>query len=57
MQLRKCPACKDTVGAESPECPRCGVNFRAFLVRRIVMWILFAALLAWAVAHFALKRI
>jgi hypothetical protein len=39
MVLRKCPACKDTVGAESPECPRCGVNFRGFLIKRYAMWL------------------
>ena len=39
MVLRKCPACKDTVGAESEECPRCGVNFRSYIIKRYAMWL------------------
>ena len=57
MNLRKCPNCKDTVGAESEECPRCGVNFKAAQRRRIVIWTLSAALLVWVVSHFFLKVI
>lgn len=57
MTLRKCPACKDTVGANSPECPRCGINFRQYLIRRTVFWIAILALLAWAVAHFFFHRL
>ena len=48
MVLRKCPACKDMVGAESPECPRCGVNFRGFLIKRYAMWLTTLAILALA---------
>lgn len=57
MTLRKCPACKDTVGADSPECPRCGINFRQYLIRRTLVQIGVLALLAWAVAHFLLHRV
>jgi len=57
MVLRKCPNCKDMVGAESPECPRCGVNFRAALIRKIVLWTSGAALLGLAVSHYALRLI
>jgi uncharacterized paraquat-inducible protein A len=57
MVLRKCPSCKDTVGAESPQCPRCGVNFRACLVRRILKWTTAAVVLGWAVSHYTLKLI
>ena len=56
MTLRKCPACHDTVGAESEECPRCGVNFKAAFIRKVVTWtsiVLIAASLA--VSHFALR--
>lgn len=56
MTLRKCPSCKDTVGADSEICPRCGVNFRAAAFRRIVKWALLFALLIWVVGHFVLKR-
>ena len=40
MTLRKCPSCKEIVGAESEICPRCGVNFKAAQIRRIVIWAL-----------------
>jgi hypothetical protein len=55
MKLRKCPSCKDTVGAESEECPRCGVNFKAAQRRRIVIWIVIVVLVIWAVSHFSPK--
>jgi uncharacterized paraquat-inducible protein A len=55
MSLRKCPSCKETVGADSFECPRCGVNFRVANFRRIVVWTLWAALLLWLLTHFVLK--
>lgn len=57
MKLRKCPNCHDRVGAESPECPRCGVNFRSALIRRIVRWTAGVGVLAWAVGHFGLRMI
>jgi len=55
MKLRKCPSCREIVGAESAECPRCGVNFRAAQFRRIVIWAFCVGLLLWLVGHFALK--
>jgi len=55
MQLRKCPACKDTVGAESLTCPRCGVNFKAAAVRRGVARTVGALVLLWLIVHFVLK--
>ena len=55
--LRKCPNCKDTVGAESDECPRCGVNFRAAMMRRVLFWSVLAVLALLALAHFAFKWI
>ena len=57
MKLRKCPSCREIVGTESAVCPRCGVNFKAALFRRIVMWTLGAAVFLWLVAHFVLKKI
>jgi len=56
VTLRKCPSCRDLVGAESEVCPRCGVNFRAAQIRRIVMWITTAALLIWLVSRVILKH-
>jgi hypothetical protein len=53
MLLRKCPSCRDMVGSESVVCPRCGVSFRAALIRRIVWRMLAAVLLVWLVCHFA----
>ena len=57
MVLRKCPACRDTVGAESEECPRCGINFRAYAIRRYAIWITTLAATALAVSHYALRII
>ena len=57
MVLRKCPACKDMVGAESPECPRCGANFRGALLRRVVMWTTGIAVLGLAMSHYVLRVI
>ena len=37
MTLRKCPSCKEIVGAESEICARCGVNFKAAQIRRVVI--------------------
>jgi RNA polymerase subunit RPABC4/transcription elongation factor Spt4 len=55
MTLRKCPSCKEIVGAESEVCPRCGVNFTAARIRRLVIWILSMALALWCAGHFVLK--
>lgn len=55
MELRKCPSCKDQVGAESVVCPRCGVNFRAALVRKIILRGGALMLVIWLLYHFAPK--
>jgi hypothetical protein len=55
MRLRKCPACKETVGAESLTCPRCGVNFTAAAVRRGVVRSVGVLVLIWLIVHFVLK--
>lgn len=57
MKLRKCPGCKDIVGADSEECPRCGVNFRSATVRRLLKWTIVLALIAWGVCHFIFKKV
>jgi uncharacterized paraquat-inducible protein A len=55
VTLRKCPSCKEIVGAESEVCARCGVNFRAAQIRRIVIWTMSLGLLLWLASHFLLK--
>jgi uncharacterized paraquat-inducible protein A len=57
MVLRKCPACKDTVGAESPECPRCGVNFREYRLKQLMLWTTTLLVIGLAVSHYAFKLI
>jgi uncharacterized paraquat-inducible protein A len=57
MTLRKCPACRETVGAESPTCPRCGVSFKAATVRRIIARSLALLTVAWLLVHFVFKVI
>lgn len=57
MVLRKCPACKDTVGAESPECPRCGVNFRGYTIKRVMFWTTTLLLIGLAVSHYGFRLI
>ncbi|HTW93615.1 MAG TPA: hypothetical protein VMD30_02400 [Tepidisphaeraceae bacterium] len=55
MVLRKCPSCREIVGAESAICPRCGVNFRAAIIRRYIVLPICLLLAAWAVCHYVLK--
>lgn len=55
MKLRNCPACKELVGAESEICPRCGVTFRAVVLRRIIFWTIVAALLIWLALYCLVK--
>ena len=55
MTLRKCPCCKETVGADSIECPRCGENFRSAQMRRLMIWALAVAAVLWLVNHFVVK--
>jgi hypothetical protein len=38
MALRKCPACKNQVAAESESCPICGCNPRTHFVRKLFFW-------------------
>ncbi|MFI5378929.1 MAG: hypothetical protein ACHRHE_06515 [Tepidisphaerales bacterium] len=57
MVLRKCPSCKELVGADSLECPRCGVSFKAAMFRRLLKWTAIAAVAAWVTGHYILKLI
>jgi len=57
MVLRKCPSCHEVVGAESEVCPRCGVNFRGAMIRKIIIRLLGATMVVWLVGHFLLKKI
>jgi len=57
MVLRKCPSCREIVGAESEICPRCGVNFRAAAIRRFIIRALTAAILIWTACHYLFKVI
>ncbi|MGA2230613.1 MAG: hypothetical protein ABSH22_06910 [Tepidisphaeraceae bacterium] len=57
MVLRKCPSCREIVGAESITCPRCGVSFRAASIRRFVIRALSIAIILWGIAHYVFKRI
>jgi len=38
MALRKCPACKNVIAAETESCPICGCNPRTFWVRKFLFW-------------------
>ena len=55
MVLRKCPSCREQVGAESVICPRCGVSFRAAVIRKFVIRFLSLAIVAWMICHFVFK--
>lgn len=55
MKLRKCPRCKELVGAESEICPRCGAAFREVILRRVAFWTIVAALLIWLAIHYLVK--
>ena len=43
--LRRCGGCKNMVGAESRECPVCGLTRGQIALRRIVRWSLILILL------------
>lgn len=57
MTLRKCPSCKEIVGAENDVCPRCGVLFRMATLRRFLTWFLSSALVLYCAGHFVLKLV
>ena len=38
MALTKCPACKNTIAAETLTCPICGCNPRTRRLRKILFW-------------------
>jgi hypothetical protein len=48
MVLRKCPKCKEKVNAESVACPRCGVIFREYKIKRALVWGSLLAICGWA---------
>jgi len=52
MVLKKCPSCKNIVGMDSYCCPRCGRNFRAMRIRRVIFWLAAVALAAWIVHRY-----
>jgi uncharacterized paraquat-inducible protein A len=56
MRLRKCPACRETVGADSPECPRCGQSFRAAAFRRWLTRFIAAAVVVFVLGRYVFKR-
>lgn len=55
MVLRKCPQCKELVGAESLECPRCGVSFKAAMFRKVLRWAVILAVAVWLLNRYFLK--
>jgi uncharacterized paraquat-inducible protein A len=57
MVLRKCPSCRETVGAESTICPRCGADFKAAAAKRIIRWVIILLLAGWIAAHYLLRSI
>ena len=57
MVLRKCPSCKELVGADSLECPRCGISFTAAMFRRLLRWTVIVAATGWIVGRYVLKLI
>ena len=38
MDLRKCPKCRELVNPQSVCCPRCGVIFREYRIKRLIFW-------------------
>ena len=51
MKLRKCPACKNQVDAESDVCPVCGCSPVARRVRSAVIWGAALFAITWVVFH------
>ena len=52
MRIRRCGGCKNMVGAESAECPVCGLTKGQVLLRRCVRWTLIVLLIGLAVTMF-----
>jgi hypothetical protein len=51
VRLRTCPACGNTINRDNTECPRCGVTFRAVMIRRVAMLAAVAATAFWFAEH------
>ncbi|MGE5611600.1 MAG: hypothetical protein ACM359_20285 [Bacillota bacterium] len=54
MVLKKCPSCKNIVSMDSYCCPRCGIDFRALRIRRVLKWTCLLALAAWLIHRYLL---
>ena len=51
MVLRKCPKCKEVVNFDSFACPRCGVIFREYRIKRLIFWVSVLVIAGWAFHH------
>jgi hypothetical protein len=49
--LRKCPACKNQVDAESEVCPVCGCNPTVHRIKSAMLWGVAAITVAWIALH------
>lgn len=57
MVVRKCPSCKDLVGAGSEICPRCGASFRGEMMRKTAIWVLMAGVGLWGIGHYVIHLV
>ena len=48
MVLRKCPKCRELINPESISCPRCGVIFREYRIKRAIVLMVILAIVGWA---------
>jgi len=51
MTLRKCPACKNQIEAESEACPICGCNPTLRRVRSVLVWGVALVAVSWMMFH------
>ena len=56
MELRRCPACKNMVAAESISCPICGCEPGKRLLRRIVTGSALLIVAIWLLVHLLVTR-
>jgi hypothetical protein len=57
MTLRRCPACKNQVAAESTVCPVCGQNPSTYRAKTLVKLLLAVGLGIWAVERFVVRHV
>jgi len=57
MVLRKCPKCRELVNCDSYSCPRCGVIFREYRTKRLIVWLIVLFGVGWVFHSTVMPRL